>query len=75
MKPPFAGAHAILRASWTCGQISGNSVDSRVPPYLLEGVEPGLLAGVGLLIFLHLSQPGASPSVPRMERGARPSFA
>ena len=44
MKPPFAGAHAILRASWTCGQISGNSVDSRVPPYLLEGVEPGVLA-------------------------------
>jgi hypothetical protein len=35
---------------------------------LLEGVEPGLLAGVGLSIFLHLSQPGASPSVPRMER-------
>jgi hypothetical protein len=29
---------------------------------------PGLLAGVGLSIFLHLSQPGASPSVPRRER-------
>ena len=35
---------------------------------LLEGVEPGLLAGVGLSIFLHLNQPGASPSVPRRER-------
>jgi len=35
---------------------------------LLEGVEPGLLAGVGLSIFLHLGQPGASPSGPRRER-------